>query len=133
MEEKILLLLQDMSSEIKDIKKELHEVKTDVAELKTDVAELKTDVAELKTDVAQLKTDVAELKTDVAQLKTDVKQLYANQETFEKKLDIIYDQMKDLTEFRTEVREEIKKLNSITNCNTIDIAILRGAQIKPEI
>ena len=126
MEEKILLLLQDMSSEIKDIKKELHEVKTDVAELKTDVAQLKTDVAELKTDVA-------ELKTDVAQLKTDVKQLYANQETFEKKLDIIYDQMKDLTEFRTEVREEIKKLNSITNCNTIDIAILRGAQIKPEI
>ncbi len=99
--------------------------------LKSDVAGLKDDVGVLKNDVAGLKDDVGVLKNDVAGLKDGQKALEKRQEAFEKrqealesrqgsfeegqrriekKLDAVYDQVADLTEFKIEITQKIDSL-----------------------
>jgi len=61
--------------------------------LTSDMAELKTDVAELKTDVAELKTDVAELKTDMAEVKEKLTEVHGTTELLVEWADIVGSQM----------------------------------------
>ncbi|WP_084108337.1 hypothetical protein [Clostridium cavendishii] len=64
---------------------------------------IKNDIADLKEDVGTLKADVSILKSDVSMLKSDVTHI-------KKKVDSVYDQTADLTEFRTDV---LSKLDSV--------------------
>lgn len=87
-----------------------------------------------------IKTDVSDLKTDVSGLKTDVSSLKAGQERIEKKLDSVYEQTADLTEFSADantkldnIHNRIHKLSSdfitveaITGKNMQDIAHLKS-------
>ena len=55
---------------------------------------------ELKSGIDELRTDVSDLKTDVNELKSDVKEL-------DRKTGIILDQTAGLTEFQTQVTDDL--------------------------
>lgn len=59
-EEKILSMLEHLTTGVSGLRADVTELKSDVAVLKQDVAVLKQDVTELKADVAILKETVAE-------------------------------------------------------------------------
>ena len=54
---------------------------------------LTSDMAELKTDVAELKTDVAELKTDMAEVKEKLTEVHGTTELLVEWADIVGSQM----------------------------------------
>lgn len=82
---------------------ELKELKLNFNGVKSDIGELKSDVSGLKSDVGKLKSDVSGLKSDVGELKSDVKEL-------NRKMDISYEQIAGLLEFRTETTDTLKEI-----------------------
>ncbi len=61
---------------------------------------VKDDISEMKKDISGLKEDVSGLKEDVSSLKEDVTELREGQARIEKKLDAVYEQTAELTEFQ---------------------------------
>ncbi|NMA75191.1 MAG: hypothetical protein GX963_13805 [Bacteroidales bacterium] len=58
-----------------------------------------------------MKSDISELKSDVNNMKSDINELKVGQERIEKKLDAVYEQTADLTEFKTETTEKLDVMN----------------------
>ena len=65
----------------------------------------------------------------------DIKTLKEGQQRIENKLDIVYNQTAELTEFRTETKlgiealhKDIKKLTNVSMTNCFDIADLKAAK-----
>ncbi|MEZ0537108.1 hypothetical protein ACAG39_07605 [Caldicellulosiruptoraceae bacterium PP1] len=105
-------ILELILSKISNIESDVATLKNDVNVLKADVATLKNDVEILKSDVAALKSDVEILKSDVATLKSDVSILKEESKELNRRMNIVYDQVANLTEFQTEMRmfrEEVNK------------------------
>lgn len=74
--------------------------------LKQILSELK----DIKADVNTLKVDANTLKVDVNTLKVDVNTLKEGQCRIEAKLDSVYDQTADLTEYRTESLDVLNRI-----------------------
>ena len=90
----IILKLDTMQEDVTGLKKDISILKDDVTVLKEDVTVLKEDVAGLKRDVTVLKEDITGLKEDVVEIKEDLK--------------AVFNQTADLTEFRTETKEQLE-------------------------
>ena len=73
-----------------------------------------SELRELKADVSGLKGGQNSLKEGQNSLRAEVNSLKEGQIRIEKKLDAVYNQTADLTEFRTEVN---MKLNSLLEDN----------------
>ncbi|MBN1068249.1 hypothetical protein DVW02_09710 [Clostridium botulinum] len=65
----------------------------------------------IKFDINVLQTDINILKADISSTKIDAIKLQSNVSNINKKLDTIYDQTANLTEFSTETKDN---LNSIS-------------------
>lgn len=88
----------------------------------------------------QILNELKIIKTDISTLKTDVSTLKEGQKNIKSKLDIIYEQTADLTEFRTEATAKLDNINThvhklssdftavevITGKNMQDIAHLKA-------
>lgn len=79
--------------------------------------------------------DIKGLTDDIKGLKGDIKALKEGQQRIENKLDIVYNQTAELTEFRTETKlgieslqKDIKKLTNVSMTNCFDIADLKAAK-----
>lgn len=107
---------------------ELKGLRGDVNVLKEDVSVLKEDVTGLKEDVAVLKEDVAGLKEDVSTLKVDVFNLKEGQKRIERKLDAVYEQTAELTEFRTETRQQLGEIK-----DTLKFLLYKSSETEKEI
>lgn len=108
-----------MENEILNI---LKQMQSDMSEMKNSIKNLEAGQDELKKDVSGLKQDVSGLKQDVSELKQDVKEL-------NRKMDAVYDQTADLTEFKTEVNGKLDRLcdlENVTKTNCFDIAMLKS-------
>ena len=58
-------------------------------------------------------------------IQTDLKAVKDSQQRIEKKIDIIYEQTADLTEFRTDTKDKLDKLINVTKDNCFEIANLK--------
>ncbi|MBY7026377.1 hypothetical protein HYI08_14330 [Clostridium botulinum] len=72
---------------------------------------IKFDINILQADINILQADINILKSDVSSTKIDAIKLQSNVSNINKKLDTIYDQTANLTEFSTETKDN---LNSIS-------------------
>nr|WP_143327705.1 hypothetical protein [Clostridium sp. USBA 49] len=71
------------------------------------------------------------LKNEVTGLKEDVLELKEGQERLEKKIDSIFEQTVDLTEFKTSVLvklEDLKEVKEVTKTNCYEIAKLKAVK-----
>ncbi|RKD26095.1 hypothetical protein SAMN02745883_02245 [Caminicella sporogenes DSM 14501] len=110
------------------ILEKLNSMDKKLSNLGTDVNTLKTDVSSLKDDVYILKTDVSFLKDNVDVLKTDTNNLKAGQERIEIKLDTVYVQTANLTEFKTETQTILNKVS-----NDLDFLTYKESQNEKEL
>jgi chromosome segregation ATPase len=98
------------------MEKEILELLKNVVE---DIKFIKTDINNMKADINDMKTDVNNVKTDMSNMKSDIEEVKVSQSRMEKKLDAVFDQTANLTEFKTEVSG---KLDSIaTDLGTIEL------------
>lgn len=111
---------------------ELRELRADVSGLKEGQSSLKEGQSSLRADVSSLKEGQASLRADVNSLKEGQKSLEEGQKRIEKKLDAVYNQTADLTEFKTEVNmklnrliEDNKSLHEIVGEHEVAIRTLR--------
>jgi chromosome segregation ATPase len=73
-EEKILSLLEKMTTDVSELKQDVSGLKQDVSGLKQDVSELKQDVSELKQDVSGLKQEIAKTNMIIeTQIQKDIR------------------------------------------------------------
>ncbi|MFT8348789.1 hypothetical protein [Clostridium saccharoperbutylacetonicum] len=65
--------------------------------VQSDIVGMKSDITEMKSDISEMKLDITEMKSDISEIKG--------------KIDSVYEQTADLTEFRTETKEGFVSLN----------------------
>ena len=106
----------------------LKELRHDVNDLKKDMTAVKDDISEMKKDISGLKEDVSGLKEDVSSLKEDVTELREGQARIEKKLDAVYKQTAELTEFRTETKSDLAEIKG-----TLRFVLNKSAETEKEI
>ncbi|SHI84605.1 hypothetical protein SAMN02745163_00849 [Clostridium cavendishii DSM 21758] len=101
----VIIKAEETLKGVKFLDREFLEALSSMLDKKLDekLEPIKNDIADLKEDVGTLKADVSILKSDVSMLKSDVTHI-------KKKVDSVYDQTADLTEFRTDV---LSKLDSV--------------------
>ena len=80
-----------------------------------ELKDIKADVNTLKGDVSSLKADMTEVKADINEVKADITGLKEGQSRIEAKLDSVYEQTADLTEFRTESLESLNRIEDDVN------------------
>lgn len=69
----------------------------------------------MQGDISEMKGDITELKGEVAGMKGDISELKANQERFEKKLDIVVEQVADLNEFKVTTTDKLHQIVADVN------------------
>ncbi len=89
---------------------------------------LRQDVTGLKEDVAGLKEDMKVVKSDITGLKEDVSGLKEGQSRIEKKLDAVYAQTAELTEFKTETKSDLAEIKG-----TLKFILNKNAETEKEI
>lgn len=114
MDSQILELLQKMNSKLDEHSEALIEVKSELGEVKSELSEVKSELSEVKSDLNEVKTELKEVN---------------------RKLDIIYDQTADLTEFKTETNDKLDKIikevtvmEKATMTNCYEIAQLKAVK-----
>ena len=103
-EEKILNLLQEMQSD-------MQHMQSDITDMKTEITGMKTEITGMKTEITGMKTEITGMKTEITGMKTEITDIKASQNRLEKKLDDVYNQTADLTEFRTEANTKLDKIS----------------------
>lgn len=101
MENRIEELLVQMLENQNQMNVKLTNLETKVSNLDTKVSNLDTKVSNLDTKVSNLDTKVSNLEIKVSNLETDVSYI-------KRKVDVIFDQTADLTEFRTETKNNFE-------------------------
>ena len=116
-EDKMLKLLEQMDgrldrieSDVATLKDDMISVKGDVSALKNDMVSVKSYVSALKNDMVSVKSDVSTLNDNMTVVKEDIVDLKGGQARIESKLDAVYNQTADLSEFRTETRQGISDI-----------------------
>jgi len=70
---------------------------------------------QILSEIKDIKSDVNSLKLDMSEVKADINELKEGQCRIEAKLDSVYDQTADLTEFRTESLESLNRIEDDVN------------------
>lgn len=82
----------------------------------------------MKKDISGLKEDVSGLKEDVSSLKEDVTELVRRPGPYREKLDAVYEQTAELTEFRTETKSDLAEIKG-----TLKFVLNKSAETEKEI
>ncbi|HLR35247.1 MAG TPA: hypothetical protein VK071_07985 [Tissierellales bacterium] len=111
----VLNELKGLREDVTGLKEGVGGLKGDVGGLKEDVAGLKGDVRALKEEQKQLISRVGalekgqkELTSKVGALEKGQKELTRKVDIMDKKIDIIYDQIACLTEFKEKITKDIE-------------------------
>ena len=83
------------------------EILEGINKLSNEVTEIKKGMNTLSNEVTEIKKTQIEMKEDIKKLDTKVDQGF---ETLNKKMDSVYDQTADLTEFKTSTSDNINKV-----------------------
>lgn len=81
----------------------LQKILAEIEDMKTDMQGMKADMQGMKADITDIKDDTAELKVGQNELKDRVVKLETNTE-------MIYDQVANLTEFKTETKDKLDQI-----------------------
>lgn len=88
-----------------------------------------------KTELEPIKETIKDIQAEQKKTNERLTSLEDGQKRIEKKIDTIYDQTADLTEFRTEtkqgienIQKDINKLTNVTKTNCFDIADLKAVK-----
>ena len=86
----------------------------------------------MQNDMRSMQNDVRSMQNDIKLMNEKIIGLETGQQRIEKKLDNVYNQTVDLTEFRTETKQgieniekDINKLTNVTKTNCFEIANLK--------
>ena len=88
--------------------------------LTSDMADMKSDIADMKTEIADIKTDMADMKEDISELKTRVTKVEITQEN------MVLPKLELLAEGQTELKNQIRRM-SVIDAMQDDIATLKTA------
>lgn len=83
----------------------------------------------INNNISSLQQDINTIKINIDDLTTKANKIDERLSTVEHKIDIIYDQTINLTEFKTHIEEkanEVSILNGVTKDNCYDIAKLKA-------
>jgi len=108
-DEKILLMLEGLTADVKDLKTDVKDLKTDVAGLKTDVQALKEEMKEVKQDVQILKQEMKEVKQDLREVKDRV---IIIENDHGQDIKALYDGYSLTNDICKEIRDEIGKMSA---------------------
>ena len=67
-------------------------------------------ITSMKSDIASMKGDITSMKGDIASMKGDINVLKEGQERIEKKLNVVFEQTADLTDFKTVTSDNIQSM-----------------------
>ncbi len=87
MEEKILIILENMQKDICNIKEDISSLTVDMSGVKEDISGLKVDMSGVKEDISGLKEDIKRLDDKTDALKEDIKRLDDKTDAFNLKMD----------------------------------------------
>lgn len=66
---------------------------------------------EMQSGMQHMQSDITDMKTEITGMKAEITDIKASQNRLEKKLDDVYNQTADLTEFRTEANTKLDKIS----------------------
>ena len=104
-----------MKNEILNILKQMQNYMT---KMQNNMSEMKNSIKNLEAGQDELKRDISILKQDVNEVKQDVRIL-------NRKMDAVYDQTSDLTEFKIEVNGKLDRLCYLENVTKPTVLILQ--------
>lgn len=78
-----------------------------------------------KTELEPIKETIKDIQAEQKKTNERLTSLEEGQKRIEKKIDTIYDQTADLTEFRTDTTNKLDKLINVTKDNCYEIANLK--------
>ena len=107
-----------MEAILQQILAEVKSVKSDVESIKSEVETIKHDVEAIKISQARLESRMDNLESRMDKLEENQKNMQADLTEIGRKVGILYGQTADLSEYRTETREAIAKVE-------IDIRLMK--------
>ncbi|MCT4592734.1 MAG: hypothetical protein N4A57_00450 [Anaeromicrobium sp.] len=120
--------ISDMRTEMSDMKTEISDMKTEISDMKTDISSMKTEISDMKTDISSMKTEISDIKIEMSDMKIEISDLKTGQARIEKKLDSVYEQTAELTEFREETSSEFYKIH-----NSLDFIKYQESETKEDL
>ena len=85
----------------------------------------------METKMNSMETKMNSMETKINSMESDIKELKDGQERIEEKIETIYDQTANLTEFKTEVNmklDELCDVENVTKLNCYEIAKLKSVR-----
>ena len=85
----------------------------------------------METKMNSMETKMESMETKINSMESDIKELKDGQERIEEKIETIYDQTANLTEFKTEVNiklDELCDVENVTKLNCYEIAKLKSVK-----
>ena len=85
----------------------------------------------METKMNSMEDKMNSMETKINSMESDIKELKDGQERIEEKIEAIYDQTANLTEFKTEVNMKLDKLcdvENVTKLNCYEIAKLKSVK-----
>ena len=90
-----------------------------------------TKLDSMETKMNSMEDKMNSMETKINSMESDIKELKDGQERIEEKIETIYDQTANLTEFKTEVNMKLDKLcdvENVTKLNCYEIAKLKSVK-----
>ena len=85
----------------------------------------------METKMNSMETKINSMETKINSMEGDIRELKDGQERIEEKIETIYDQTANLTEFKTEVNiklDELCDVENVTKLNCYEIAKLKSVK-----
>lgn len=93
-----------MKSDITEMQVHISGMKLDITEMQADISRMKSDTTEMQGDISGMRLDITEKQVDILGLKADITEIKG-------KINSVYNQTADLTEFLTETKDNFTSIN----------------------
>ncbi len=102
--------INSMQGDITSMKSDITSMQGDIISMKSDITSMQGDIISMKNDINSTKDDIVSMKSDIHSLKDDNKEIKLELNKINKKLDVVFEQTADLTEFRTITSDNIESI-----------------------
>ena len=102
--------INSMQGDINSMKSDITSMQGDIISMKSDITSMQGDIISMKNDINSTKADIVSMKSDIHSLKDDNKEIKLELNKINKKLDAVFEQTADLTEFKTITSDNIESI-----------------------